>query len=199
VVIEAGSAAAAGVCVGLVRDRAGLPDVLHPPQIRRQFRLSPGMRIGLMAGVIVALLVVWSQIALADRRNEAAGLKTQLDRLKPRADQAAKDRAGLAAVNQWMDERFAWIDLFNALQGSFDRSKMYLTGVTAGDSGWVFLRGKAADDKTVTQYVGELQKLTGLVKEVVADGITSTADPGSYKKDFSIRVRVAALTPPGKK
>lgn len=197
--IPSSAAAAAGVCVGMLRDRGAVPDVLNPPVYHRRLRVSRAMAAAIAAAVVVVGTIVAAQVHLTGLRAELTRINGDLAKLKPQADRVTKLRSNLSAVHLWQDHRFAWIDLVAALNAKADRSKLYLTSLTAGETGVVIVKGRATDDKHVTQYIADLQKGSSLFREVVADSIVTTVDPGAYKHDFTLRITVGALAPPPRK
>ncbi|HEY3226495.1 MAG TPA: pilus assembly protein PilM [Planctomycetota bacterium] len=192
------SAAAAGVLLGLLQPGPALPDLLRPPVVRRAMRFRRAHKIGAGAGILLAALVTWSQIALAGRRSELAGLQAQLATVKPKGDAVDRMRNEIRTLQQWQDRRFSWIDLFDQLQQRLPGAKIHLATMTIDEAGVLALKGKAKDKSDVIEFTTELQKVTAFA-EVASDGIRPNSDAKSeYTQDFSLRITLADLAPPKK-
>lgn len=189
------AAAPAGVCVGLLKARAHLPDLLNPPVVRRAFRPTRLHVFAALGAAALLVLVAASQWALAARRSELGTLRAQLRALEPSAERVGKTQLRLQTANQWMEERYAWIDLFDALRSKLDPREIFLTKVEAEENGLLRLWGKAKDDKAMTSYITELQKMTSVFHEVASEGIHQNSDPPGYKREFSMRIRIAGMLP----
>ncbi len=188
------TAAAAGVCVGALRGKPAMPNVLRPPAIEKKFRLKPKHRIAILVGLIAASLLAWSRVALSDRRAELDALKADFRKLDPEAQQVLHTKQKTALARQWLDDRYPWIDMFNALHEKIDRSRIWLTSCTADDTGTMRLLGKATHNEHVSALIKELQTVPAF-RKVEGEYTKPAGVGGGYKFDFSIKVQLAGLAP----
>jgi len=192
------SAAAAGVLLGLLQPGPALPDLLRPPIVRRAMKFRRAHKVGAAAGILLAGLIIWSQVVLSGRRSELASLQAELAKVKPKADSVDRMRNEIKSLQQWQDRRFAWIDLFDQLQRRLPGAKIHLASLTVDESGVLVLKGKAKDKSDVIEFTTELQRVTAFA-EVLSDGMRPNSDVKSeYTQDFSLRITLADLAPPKK-
>jgi len=186
------TATAAGVCAGLLRG-AALPDLLHPPVAVRKFTLTKQHRLIGLAGLIVVLLFVWSQVALASKRTELADKRKKLDDLKPRAAALMRTQDQTQRANQWFKTRNCYIDVLTALRQNVNTSSLWIVNASFEDPGLLRLQGKARDDGNVTDFVTALKK-TGKFGNIAIERVdTSKSESGIYRKDFTVNAQLAGI------
>ncbi len=173
---------AAGICLGLLRGTP-IPDLLNPPSARRRYTPTKAHRIGALAGLIVLMMLVWSQVALADRRSALARKREELKHLEPRAADVARTSRQAALAQQWYRDRNVWLGTLQALRTSVDAQNLWISGATFEDGGQVRLQGKARDDRHVTALVTALEKSWQFSK-IKAPDIKQNTDKGDYRRDF---------------
>jgi Tfp pilus assembly PilM family ATPase/Tfp pilus assembly protein PilN len=188
------SAAAAGVLLGLLQPGPALPDLLRPPVVRRAMKFRRAHKIGAGAGILLAALITWSQIALAGRRSELAALQAELGKVKPKGDAVDRMRNEIRVLQQWQDRRFSWIDLFDQLQQRLPAAKIHLANLTVDESGVASLTGKAKDKSDVIAVTTELQKVPAFLK-IESAGINNNSDKSEYNQDFKLRITLVDLAP----
>jgi Tfp pilus assembly protein PilN len=186
------TATAAGVCAGLLRGTP-MPDLLHPPIVVRKFKLTRNHRIGALAGVIVVMLFIWSQMALSSKRSELDKKKQQLEALKPRATALLRMQEQNQLVDRWYRSRNCWIDVLSALRQNVNTRSLWIVNANFEDPGIIRLQGKARDDSNVTEFVTALKK-TGKFATITIDRIdTNKGDKPEYRKDFTINARLSGI------
>ncbi len=173
---------AAGVCLGLLRG-AAIPDLLNPPSMKKRFSPTKVHRIGALAGAIALLLLIWSQVALADQRTALGRKRLELKELEPRAAEVLRTRRQAALAQQWYRDRNVWLGTLQALRKSVDSQNLWITGATLEHDGNVRLQGKARDDRHVTALVTALEK-SGQFTKLKAPDIKQNTDKGDYRRDF---------------
>ena len=176
------TAAAAGICLGVSQGRA-MPDLLNPPVVLKRYRPTRAHRIGGMAALAAALLVVWSQVALSDKKGELQRKRQELEALKPQAALVQKTQERTATAQQWYRDRKLWLDVHKALRYSVNPSSLWIVSSTFDDTGVVRLQGKSKDDKQVTELVVALER-QGVFQSVKNEKMTPSSDKGDYKYDF---------------
>lgn len=190
------TAPVAGLCAGLLAGRR-IPDLLHPPVAQRRFRPTRRHRIGAMAGGIVLLLLVWSQVALADKRSDLDRKKKDLEALAPRVTAVTRAQEQTKLGGQWLKDRNVWLELLGSLRLSVNPANLWIVSAVFDDTGDVRLQGKSRTDRNVTDFVTALQK-TGRFSEVQI-GTINPADKGEYKQDFTVRARLSGFETKKKK
>jgi len=196
--ITAECAATAGVLVGLLGPGVALPDLLKPLVFRKALKFRKSHKIGAAAGILVAVLFAWSQIALASRRSEAAGLKKDLESMKPKADAVDRMRAEIRTLQQWQDRRFSWIDFIDQLHRRMPAGRIHLATFTSDDQGVVRLTGKAKDNAAALEFETELRKMGRVFADIGTPTLRPNSDKSEYKIDYDIRVTLTDLAPPKK-
>jgi len=192
------TATAAGVCAGLLRGTS-MPDLLHPPVAVRKFTLTRVHRIGALAGAVLLMLLVWSQVALASKRTELETNKARLEALKPRTTALTRSLQQTQLADQWFRTRNCWIDVLASLRQTVNTSKLWIVTANFDDPGVIHLVGKAKDDSNVTDFVSALTK-TGKFKNVQVPKIDSSKTVGAdYKKDFTLDAHLAGFDAKKKK
>ena len=190
------TAPAAGVCAALSRSTA-MPDVLHPPAAVKRIRLTRAHRIGALVGVIAVMLIVWSQVSLADKRGQLADKRAKLKKLEPRVKQLTELEAQTALAQRWHRDRNAWVPTLEALRKNVKTSDLWITSASFEDRGVIRLQGRTKDDKHVHALVVALKK-DGLFAEVDTERIVHNQDSGSYRKDFTIRATLRDVPAPAR-
>lgn len=175
------TACAAGLCAGL--SRGALPDLLHPPVAARTFRLTRVHRVAGLAVLAAAMLVVWSQVALADRRTLLESRRAELGRRQPRAAELQRMNQQTALAHQWYRDRQTWIKTLDVLRQHVNPSNLWIQSATFDDTGAVRLQGKTKVDKSVHELV---LKLKDHFAEIKTDKITPNNDKGDYRQDFTV-------------
>ena len=173
---------AAGVCLGLLRG-ASIPDLLNPPSLKKRFTPTKVHRIGALAGLIALMILIWSQVALADKRAELGRKRVELKDLDPRAAEVVKTRRLTTQAQQWYRDRNVWLGTLQALRKSVDAQNLWITGATFEDNGQVRLQGKARDDRHVTALVTALEK-SGQFAKLKSESIKQNTDKSEYRRDF---------------
>ncbi|HLY09049.1 MAG TPA: PilN domain-containing protein [Planctomycetota bacterium] len=192
------TATAAGVCVGLLRG-ASMPDLLHPPVAVRKFTLTRNHRILGLAGLVVAMLFIWSQTALSSKRAELDRKRQQLDALKPRATALMRTQAQAQLANQWYRTRNCWIDVLSALRSNVNTNSLWIVNASFEDPGVIRLQGKARDDSSVTDFVTALKK-TGKFGTIAIERVDSNkSDTTTYRKDFTVNAQLTGVDTKKKK
>lgn len=191
------TASTAGVCTGLLRGTV-MPDLLHPPVAVRKFKLTRNHRVIGLAGAIVILLFIWSQMMLSSKRTELDKKRQQLDALKPRAAALTRTIDQTKLADQWYRTRTVWIDVLSALRQNVNTSNVWIVTASFEDPGVIRLQGKAKDDVNVTDLVKALTK-TGKFGVISIDRIDSKPTTDYYKKDFTVNAYVAGVDPKKKK
>jgi len=186
------TATAAGVCAGLLRG-AVMPDLLHPPVALRKFTLTKRHRIVGLAGLIVVLLFVWSQVALSGKRAELDKKRQQLDALKPRAAALMRTQTQTQLANQWYKTRNVWLEVLSALRQTVNTKTLWILNASFEDPGVIRIQGKALDDNHVTEFVSALKK-TGKFGTIAIERVDTTkSDNPSYRKDFTVNAQLAGV------
>jgi Tfp pilus assembly protein PilN len=177
-----------GLCGSLLGGRS-LPDLLHPPAAQRRFRPTRNHRIAALAVGVVLAILLWSQVALADKRSELDRKRRELDALAPRVSAASRAQEQAKLGGQWLRDREVGIDLLAAMRAAAQPANLWIASAVTDDTGEVRLQGKARDDRHVTDFVTALQK-TGRFGEVQI-GTINPAEKGEYRQDFTVRARLA--------
>ncbi|MBI2933086.1 MAG: PilN domain-containing protein [Planctomycetes bacterium] len=185
-------AAAAGVGVGALVGRRAMPNVLKTPAVPRKFRLKRVHQIILGAVLVLGTLFAASRWVLTARRAELEDLKTELRSLEPEALRIQKTHEKVRLVARWAQDRYSWIDTFAALQSAIDRSKIWLTNLTADETGFLRLQGKASDDDYVSAFIAHLQK-DAVFRKVEREYTKPSQDKTGYAFDFAVRIQLAGL------
>jgi len=178
------TACAAGLCVGLSRG-APLPDLLNPPSGAKKFRLTRAYRVAGLAVLVVAMLVVWSQWALADKRTLLEKKRAELAERQPQASELQRMNQQTALAHQWYRDRQTWIRTLDVLRSQINTSNLWIASATFEDTGSLRIVGKARNDKHVTDFVLGL-KQKGHFAEIKTEKITPNNDKGDYRQDFTL-------------
>lgn len=191
------TAAAAGICLGVSQGRA-MPDLLNPPVVLKRYHPTRAHRIGGMAALAAALLIVWSQVALSDKKGELQRKRQELEALKPQAALVQKTQQRTETAQQWYRDRNLWLHVHKALRYSVNTSSLWIVSSTFDDSGVVRLQGKSKDDKQVTELVVALEK-QGIFQSVKNEKMTPSSDKSEYKYDFVLTAFLKGYDPKKKK
>jgi hypothetical protein len=186
------TATAVGVCAGLLRG-ASIPDLLHPPAAVRKFTLTRNHRILGLAGLVVALLFIWSRVALSSKQAEFDRKRQQLAALNPRASALMRTQSQTQMANQWFRNRNCWIDVLSALRLNVNTGSLWIVNASFEDTGLIRLQGKARDDSSVTDFVTALKK-TGKFSTIAIERVDSNkSDISTYRKDFTVKAQLAGV------
>jgi hypothetical protein len=186
------TASAAGVCAGLLRG-ATMPDLLHPPAVVRKLTLTRAHRIGILSGVALLMLFVWSQFALSSKRKELERKKQQLETLKPRTTALLRMQDQTQLADRWYRTRNCWIEVLSALRSHVNTRVLWIVNASFEDPGLIRLQGKAREESNVTDFVTALKK-TGKFSTISIDRIDSNkADRAEYRKDFTINAQLTGV------
>ncbi len=194
------TAAAAGICVGLSRGVA-MPDLLHPPVAVRKFRLTHAHRVAALAAIIVAMLVAWSQIKLADRRGTLEERREALARLQPRAADVTRMSQQALLAHEWYRDRNTWVRTLEILRQHIKTADLWITNAALEDTGVVRLQGKARDDRHATALATALKAhrdsktKAAHFRDATVQKVTPNSDKGEYKKDFTIEAHLVGYEP----
>jgi hypothetical protein len=183
------TAPAAGACAGWARP-GGLPDLLRPPEAPRRFRWTRLRRAGALGAAALVLLIVWSQVALADRRRALEVKRRALAKLQPQVAEVTRLNRQTALAHQWYRDRNTWLPVLEVLRRNVDTSRLWIVTAAFEDPGTVRLQGKARDDKPVYELVSALEK-TGLFGPIKIERIIPNSDKGEYRHDFTVEARLA--------
>jgi Tfp pilus assembly protein PilN len=183
------TATAAGLCLGLLRGDA-IPDLLHPPSAGRRFKVTKAHRIGAMAGLAALLLLLWSQVALSDRRSDLEAARAKLKELEPKAAAVQQTARRTATAAQWYEDRNVWIRTLEALRVNVDTQKLWIGQASFEDGGLVRFQGRAKSDKHVSDLVAALKK-TGQFADLTTEKIGPNTDKGDYRQDFTLTGHLA--------
>ncbi len=194
------TAAAAGLCVGLLRS-ASLPDILKPPSGVKKFHITRMHRMVAGALLGVAGIVLVFQLALAAKKSSLERKNLERDELKPRADEISLMSRRTALAHQWYRDRKDWVRIFDALCRSIRRETLWLSGATFEESGTIRLTGRAKDEKHVTDFTGALKETEQFRDFVIKieNRKHKTNDKSGYSEEFAVAVSPAAAAPKGKK
>jgi Tfp pilus assembly protein PilN len=192
------TAPAAGLCLGILKGRP-IPDLLHPPVLSRRFRPKAGHRIGALAALVAVMLIVWSQVAIADKRGELERKRAELKALEPRVASVNRMHEQSARALQWSTDRKVWFETLEMLQKIVNPTNLWISGATFDETGSVRLQGKAQGHKDVTAFVTALEK-SGQFTAIKADKNSPNNDRNtSYKQDFVITGHLAGFNGKAKK
>jgi hypothetical protein len=184
------TAPAAGLCLGILKGRP-IPDLLHPPVASRRFRPKAGHRVGALAALVLLMLVLWSQVAISDKRRELERKRGELRDLGPRVTDVTQMHAQTELALQWTTYRKVWFDTMEMLQKNVTPTQLWISGSTFDETGSIRLQGKAQGHKDVTTFVEALKK-SGQFESVKADKNSPNNDRNtSYKQDFVITGQLA--------
>ncbi len=183
------TAPAAGLCLGVLRGRP-IPDLLHPPAAGRRFRPKAAHRVAALAALVLVLLGVWSQVALADKRRELARKRDELKSLEPRVKAVNRMHEETERALQWTEYRKVWFETLEMLQKHVNPTQLWISSSTFEETGSVRLQGKAQDHKNVTAFVTALEK-SGHFSAVKADKNSPNNDRTGYRQDFVITGQLA--------
>lgn len=189
-----GVAAAAGVCLSLLRGRPAMPNILRPPEIRRTLRLAAWERLAALGAAALLLLFFLCRAIQSNRleRRDDLAAEREAHEKPMKALNELRARTELAA--QWLGTRYPWIETFDAIQGKIDRAKLWITLCEVQDSGAMRLEGKAVQGDLVNALITELQKHPSF-KRVDPDYTRPSQDKGAYKVSFAIKIELAGLEP----
>ena len=186
------TAPAAGLCFGLLKGRP-IPDLLHPPVASRRFRPKAGHRVGALAALVVLMALLWSQVAISDKRSELARKRDELKALEPRVAAVTKMHAQTELALQWTTYRKVWFETFEMLQKNVTPTQLWISSSSFEETGAIRLQGKALGHKEVTALVEALKK-SGQFESVKADKNSPNNDRNtSYKQDFVITGQLAGF------
>lgn len=186
------TATAAGICAGLLRGST-MPDLLHPPVAVRKFTLTKKHRLAALAGLVVMLLFVWTQVALASKRTELDKKRQLLETLKPRAAALMRTQDQTQRANQWFKTRNCYIDVLTALRQNVNTSSLWIVNASFEDPGLLRLQGKARDDGNVTDFVTALKK-TGKFGNIAIERVDTNKTEGTnYRKDFTVNAQLVGV------
>jgi Tfp pilus assembly PilM family ATPase len=191
------TAAAAGICLGVSRGRR-LPDLLNPPAASRKFRITKVHRMAGLGALILAMLVVWSQVALSEKRKELEQKRSELKTLEPLAARIQKLDTQTALAHQWYGTRNVWLDVFSALQKNVNTNTLWITSALFDENGVIRLQGKARDDQQVHDLDKALKK-TDLFQDIILDQVRNSTDKTEYRRDFTLTAHLRGFDPKKKK
>lgn len=192
------TAPAAGLCLGLLRGRP-IPDLLHPPVASHRFRPKAKHRVGGLAALVLLMLVVWSQVAIADKRSELERKRAELKALEPRVAAVNRMHQQTERALQWTSYRKVWFETLEMLQKNVTPTQLWIMNATFEETGSVRLQGKAQGHKEVTAFVEALKK-SGQFDSIKADKNSPNNDRNSsYKQDFVVTGQLAGSNGKAKK
>ena len=192
------TAPAAGLCLGLLRGRP-IPDLLHPPVASRRFRPKAKHRVGALAALVLLMLVVWSQVAIADKRSELDRKRAELKLLEPRVAAVNRMHQQTERALQWTTYRKVWFETLEMLQKNVTPTQLWISSATFEETGSVRLQGKAQGHKEVTAFVEALKK-SGQFDSIKADKNSPNNDRNTnYRQDFVVTGQLAGSNGKAKK
>lgn len=191
------TAPAAGLCLSILRGRL-VPDLLHPPTALKKFRLTRNHRIVALSAAILLLLGVWSQVALAEKRDVLKQRQQKLAEVEPKAAALLKTQQQTEIAHQWYRKRNLWVPTLTSLRKYVRTESLWIVSASFDDAGLVRLQGKTKDDSHVHALITALTA-TGQFEDVKNDGTRQNSDKGDYKRDFSVTAHLKKPAPPRKK
>jgi Tfp pilus assembly PilM family ATPase len=192
------TAAAAGICLGVSRSRA-MPDLLNPPVAVKKFRFTKVHRLVALSAAILAMIVVWSQLLLSDKRKELEQKRNDLKSLEPAAAQISKLEGQTLLAHQWYGTRNVWVPVFAALQKNVNTNSIWITTALFDENGVIRLNGKARDDQQIHDLDKALKK-TDLFQDINLDQLHNSTDKSSeYKRDFVLTAHLKGYNIPRKR
>jgi Tfp pilus assembly PilM family ATPase len=178
-------ASAAGISMALARWPEQIPDVLHPPVVKKKFKITKGHRVGAIVASGFLLMLFLMHFLLSDLRAELDLLETQLEDIEPRVEavQTTLDRTRLA--QKWGNQRFSWVDYLADLSNRMNSRKQVLLSFAVEESGSVRFSGKASAKEAINELLSELRSCE-YFRDVKFRDARENNDKSSYRWNFSI-------------
>lgn len=186
------AAAALGVSVAAAKRPDALPDVLHPPVIKRKFRLTRMHRIVGIAALSALVVLVLSQLLMSARVSRLAELEASLKELQPRVETVKATMAHIQQAREWDDLRFPWIDLLKDLSERIDPAMLIILNANFEDSGAVRLTGKAKSEDAFNDLLKKLGE-SKFFKSAGFEYRQRNQDKSDYRWDFAIKGELAGF------
>ncbi len=187
------TAPAAGLCLGLLRGRL-VPDLLHPPTALKKYHPTRNHRIIALSAAILLMLGVWSQVALADKRDALKQRQQKLGELEPKAAALLKTQQQTEIAHQWYRKRNLWVPTLTSLRKYVRTDNLWIASASFDDAGLVRIQGKTKDDSHVHALVTALTA-SGQFEDVNNHGSHQNSDKGDYKRDFSLTAHLKGSRP----